>query len=44
MAVAPYTLSHRISLTGDARYAGKTAESVLSSILPSLPLPSLKED
>ena len=44
MTVAPYTLSHRISLTGDARYAGKTAESVLSSILSSLPLPSLKED
>lgn len=43
-AVAPYTLSHRISLSGDARYAGKTAESVLSSLLSSLPLPSLKEE
>lgn len=43
-AVAPYTLGHRISLTGDARYNGKTAESVLSSILSSLPLPSLKEE
>lgn len=43
-AVAPYTMGHRISLTGDARYNGKTAESVLSSILSSLPLPSLKEE
>lgn len=43
-AVTPYTLGHRISLSGDARYAGKTAESVLSSLLSSLPLPSLKEE
>lgn len=43
-AVAPYTLDHRISLTGDARYAGKTAESVLTELLSSLPLPSLKEE
>lgn len=42
--VAPYTLGHRISLTGDARYAGKTAESVLTELLSSLPLPSLKEE
>lgn len=43
-AVVPYTLGHRISLTGDARYAGKTAESVLTELLSSLPLPSLKEE
>jgi MoxR-like ATPase len=43
-AGAPYTLGHRISLTGDARYAGKTAESVLTELLSSLPLPSLKEE
>lgn len=43
-AVAPYTLGHRISLTGDARYAGKTAESVLTELLSSLPMPSLKEE
>ena len=43
-SVAPYTLGHRISLSGDARYAGKTAVSVLSEILASLPLPTLKED
>lgn len=43
-AVASYTLGHRISLTGDARYAGKTAESVLTELLSSLPLPSLKEE
>ena len=42
-AVAPYTLGHRISLSGDARYNGKTTESVLAGILSSLPLPSLKE-
>lgn len=41
IAVAPYTLSHRLSLTGDARFAGKTAESVLSEIIGSIPLPAL---
>lgn len=41
LAVAPYTLSHRISLTGDARFAGKTAESVLQEIMQQLPLPPL---
>jgi MoxR-like ATPase len=43
-SVAPYTLGHRISLSGDARYAGKTPASVLSEILAALPLPSLQED
>lgn len=41
IAVAPYTLSHRVSLTGDARFAGKTAESVLDEIIKSIPLPEL---
>ncbi len=41
IAVAPYTLSHRLSLTGDARFAGKTAESVLGEIIGSIPLPEL---
>ena len=41
IAVAPYTLSHRLSLTGDARFAGKTAESVLDEIIKSIPLPEL---
>ena len=41
LSVAPYTLSHRISLTGDARFAGKTADSVLASILKTIPLPPL---
>ncbi len=41
IAVAPYTLSHRLSLTGDARFAGKTAESVLSEIIGAIPLPAL---
>ena len=41
LAVAPYTLSHRITLTGDARFSGKTRESVLSALLSSIPLPEL---
>lgn len=41
IAVAPYTLSHRLSLTGDARFAGKTAESVLAEIIGAIPLPAL---
>lgn len=41
IAVAPYTLSHRLSLTGDTRFAGKTAESVLSEIIGAIPLPAL---
>ena len=41
LSVAPYTLSHRISLTGDARFAGKTADSVLAAILKTIPLPPL---
>ena len=43
-AVALSTLGHRISLSGDAAYSGKTAESILTSILEELPLPSLKEE
>lgn len=41
VAVAPYTLSHRISLHGDARFAGKRAEGVLDDILHHIPLPPL---
>lgn len=41
LSVAPYTLSHRITLSGDARFAGKTAESVLDDILKSVPMPEL---
>lgn len=41
LAVAPYTLSHRITLSGDARFAGKTAASVLDDILKSVPMPEL---
>lgn len=44
LSVAPYTLTHRLTLTGDARFAGKTPGSVLASILSSVPRPSLKED
>ena len=41
LTVAPYTLSHRISLTGDSRFAGKTTESVLEEIIRDIPLPPL---
>lgn len=44
IAVALSTLGHRISLSGDALYGEKTAGSILTSILESLPLPSLKEE
>lgn len=41
LAVAPCTLYHRITLSGDARFAGKTAASVLDDILKSVPMPEL---
>lgn len=41
LSVAPYTLSHRITLSGDARFAGKTAASVLDDIFKSVPMPEL---
>ena len=41
LTVAPYTLSHRITLSDDARFAGKTAASVLDAILKSVPMPEL---
>lgn len=41
LSVVPYTLSHRITLSGDARFAGKTAASVLDDILKSVPMPEL---
>lgn len=40
-AVAPYTLTHRIALTGEARFGGKTPASILTDIMASLPLPDL---
>lgn len=40
-AVASYTLTHRIALTGEARFAGKTPASVLQDIMAKLPLPDL---
>lgn len=36
-------LSHRIQLTGEARYSGATNESVLSSVLSSVDVPPEKE-
>ncbi|MBQ0072105.1 MAG: MoxR family ATPase, partial [Spirochaetales bacterium] len=36
-------LSHRIQLSSEARYSGKTAESVLSGIIESVEVPPKKE-
>lgn len=44
LAVAPYTLAHRISLSGEARFAGKTAEDVLADLLAAVPMPTLQEE
>lgn len=37
-------LSHRIQLTSEARYSGKTTEQVLKEILDVVPVPPEKED
>lgn len=44
LAVAPYTLAHRISLSGEARLAGKTPEDVLTDLLAAVPMPTLQEE
>lgn len=44
LAVAPYTLAHRISLSGEARFAGKTPEDVLADLLSAVPMPNLQEE
>lgn len=44
LAVAPYTLAHRISLSGEARFAGKTPEDVLTDLLSAVPMPTLQEE
>lgn len=44
LAVAPYTLAHRISLSGEARFAGKTPEDVLADLLAAVPMPTLQEE
>lgn len=44
LAVAPYTLAHRISLSGKARFAGKTPEDVLADLLSAVPMPTLQEE
>lgn len=44
LAVAPYTLAHRISLFGEARFAGKTPEDVLTDLLAAVPMPTLQEE
>lgn len=44
LAVVPYTLAHRISLSGEARFAGKTPEDVLADLLSAVPMPTLQEE
>lgn len=44
LTVAPYTLAHRISLSGEARFAGKTPEDVLTDLLAAVPMPTLQEE
>lgn len=44
LAVAPYTLAHHISLSGEARFAGKTPEDVLTDLLAAVPMPTLQEE
>lgn len=44
LAVAPYTLAHRISLSGEARFAGKAPEDVLTDLLAAVPMPTLQEE
>lgn len=44
LAVAPYTLAHRISLSGEARFAGRTPEDVLADLLSAVPMPTLQEE
>lgn len=44
LAVAPYTLAHRIPLSGEARFAGKTPEDVLTDLLAAVPMPTLQEE
>ncbi len=44
LAVASYTLAHRISLSGEARFAGKTPEDVLTDLLAAVPMPTLQEE
>lgn len=44
LAVAPYTLAHRISLSGEARFARKTPEDVLTDLLAAVPMPTLQEE
>lgn len=43
-ALAPYVLSHRITLSNEARFSGKKPEKVIASILESVPVPPFKEN
>ena len=42
--LAPYVLSHRLILTHEARVAGRTARSVVESVLESVEVPLATED
>lgn len=43
-AIAPYVLCHRFVLTGEARFAGKTAQTVLESLWAQVPVPPGREE
>ncbi|MBQ9732753.1 MAG: hypothetical protein IJV74_00795, partial [Clostridia bacterium] len=40
--LAPFVLSHRLMLSGEARLSGLKAESVINSILEKTPVPPEK--
>ena len=41
--IAPYILTHRITLSNEARFARKTAEEIITEILNTVPVPPEKE-
>jgi len=41
--IAPFVLTHRITLSNEARFAKKTASEVMADILSSVPVPPIKE-
>ena len=42
--IAPYILTHRITLSNEARFARKTAEEIITEILNTVPVPPEKEN
>ena len=42
--IAPYILTHRITLSNEARFTRKTAEEIITEILNTVPVPPEKEN